>query len=53
MTFDFNEDKSGQVWFSYNIPRYIERRHDVDGCDDVIAKIGKALGNGAKAATMP
>ena len=47
------EDKSGQVWFSYNNPRYIKRRHDVDGCDDVIAKIGKALGNFAKAATMP
>jgi uncharacterized protein (DUF302 family) len=47
------EDKSGQVWFSYNNPKYIKHRHNVNGCDDVIGKIGKALGNFAKAATMP
>lgn len=47
------EDGTGQVWFSYNNPTYLKDRHSIKGCDEVIGKIGKALGNFAKMATMP
>lgn len=45
------KDKGGQVWLSYNDPKYLRNRHDLGKCDAVIAKIEKALGNFAKAAT--
>ena len=46
------EDSDGQVWISYNDPRYLERRHEITGCEEVIAKIEKALsGITAAAAT--
>ncbi|MDX1296421.1 MAG: DUF302 domain-containing protein [Sulfurimonadaceae bacterium] len=45
------EDEKGSVWLSYNDPRYIEKRHDVSGCEAVIAKIEKALAGITKAAT--
>jgi len=44
------EDKNGQVWVSYNDPRYLETRHDIKGCETVISKIGKALAGISKAA---
>ena len=47
------EDKSGQVWLSYNNPGYLESRHQVKGCDKVLSKVTKALGNFAKGATKP
>lgn len=47
------QDAQGQVWLSYNDPNYLAQRHDIAGCDDVIKKVEKALGNFAKAATMP
>lgn len=47
------QDETGQAWFSYNRPAYLQNRHRVEGCDDVIAKVSKALGNFAKAATRP
>lgn len=47
------EDEAGKVWLSYNNPAYLAKRHGIEGCDKVIAKIEKALGNFAKAATMP
>ena len=47
------EDEAGQVWLSYNDPKYLARRHSITGCAEVIQKIGAALGNFAKAATMP
>jgi len=37
------EDEEGQVWFAYNDPAYIENRHDIDGCDEVLQKVSKAL----------
>jgi uncharacterized protein (DUF302 family) len=45
------EDEEGQVLFSYNDPRYIENRHQIKGCNKVLAKISKALSNFANAAT--
>ena len=45
------EDNKGSVWFSYNDPAYIAKRHDIKECEDVIAKISNALANFSHAAT--
>lgn len=45
------EDKDGLVWFAYNDPKYIAKRHKITGCDDVVNKISKALANFSEAAT--
>jgi uncharacterized protein (DUF302 family) len=46
------EDGDAQVWISYNDPRYLEQRHHISGCEEVISKIEKALsGITAAAAT--
>ena len=46
------EDGDAQVWISYNDPRYLEQRHEISGCEEVISKIEKALsGITAAAAT--
>ena len=44
--------KDGQfrVWISYNDPRYLEKRHQISDCEEVIAKIEKALAGITKAA---
>jgi len=47
------EDADGQVWLSYNTPMYLKKRHEITGCDKVLANIEKALGNFARKATMP
>jgi len=47
------EDETGQVWFSYNDPKYLAMRHEISACTEVINKIETALGNFAKAATIP
>ncbi len=46
------EDGSGQVWLSYNSPDYVAERHNTQGCDKVLKKVGNALRNFSKAATM-
>jgi uncharacterized protein (DUF302 family) len=45
------QDEAGQVWFSYNDPGYLALRHDTQGCDEVLKKVGMALGNFAKKAS--
>ena len=47
------QDANGQVWLSYNDPRYLERRHGLSECVEVIKKVEKALSNFANAATRP
>ena len=47
------EDDAGQVWVSYNDPAYLAGRHDLKGCDEVLAKVTKALANFANAAAQP
>ena len=47
------QDKAGQVWLSYNDPKYLASRHSIKECGEVIKKIQKALGNFARMATMP
>ncbi len=37
------KDDKGEVWISYNDPEYLKNRHQLSGCDQVVAKIGKAL----------
>jgi uncharacterized protein (DUF302 family) len=39
------EDANGQVWFSYNDPKFLALRHDTQGCDAVLNKVATALGN--------
>ena len=47
------QDAQGQVWLSYNDPHYLVERHGIEGCTEVVKKISGALGNFARAATMP
>ena len=47
------KDENGQVWLSYNAPKYLAKRHDLNECMEVIEKVEKALSNFSKAATMP
>jgi len=47
------EDEAGQVWLSYNDPKYLAKRHGIKKCVEVIKKIETTLSNFAKAATMP
>ena len=46
------EDDNAKVWISYNDPRYLEKRHNIVGCDEVISKIEKALAGIAKSASV-
>ena len=47
------EDEAGQVWLSYNDPKYLAKRHRIEDCGEVLTKIEQALGNFAQAATQP
>jgi uncharacterized protein (DUF302 family) len=45
------EDAEAKVWISYNNPRYLEKRHNIAGCEAFISKIEKALAGIAKSAS--
>ncbi len=45
------KDSEGKVWISYNNPRYLEKRHNISNCEEVISKIDKALAGISKAAS--
>ena len=45
------EDDKAKVWISYNDPRYLEKRHNISGCEEVILKIEKALAGITKSAS--
>jgi len=45
------KDSEDNVWISYNDPGYLEKRHNISNCEEVIAKIEKALADIAKAAS--
>ena len=45
------KDGEGKVWISYNDPRYLEKRHTISNCEEVISKIEKALAGITKAAS--
>lgn len=44
------KDGEGDTWISYNDPRYLEKRHNISNCEDVLSKIEKALAGIIKAA---
>jgi len=44
------EDENARVWISYNDPRYLVKRHNISGCEEVIIKIEKALAGITKSA---
>lgn len=46
-----SEDENGDVWLSYNDPAYLVKRHNVAGCEKIIAKVSGALAKFAAAAT--
>lgn len=46
------QDESGQVWYTYNDPMYLLKRHSLNNCTKVIEKITNALANFAKKATQ-
>lgn len=46
------EDTEGQVWYSYNDPQYLAKRHNISTCEKPLGKISNALANFAKAATV-
>jgi uncharacterized protein (DUF302 family) len=47
------EDEAGQVWLTYNDPRYLAHRHGMEGCGETIRIIVEALSNFVKAAATP
>ncbi len=44
------KDGEGAVFVSYNDPTYIQMRHNISGCEEVLAKIEKALSSFTKTA---
>jgi len=45
LKFLINTDGNGQVWISYNAPQYLLERHNIKGCDAIVAKMTGALAN--------
>jgi uncharacterized protein (DUF302 family) len=45
------QDGTGTTWLSYNDPKYLEKRHQITGCEPVLGKLSQAPGNFAAAAT--
>ena len=45
------KDSEDKVWISYNNPGYLEKRHNISNCEEVISKIEKALAGITKAAS--
>ena len=45
------QDKTDKVWLSYNTPDYLKKRHNIEGCDEVLGKVSNVLGALSKAAT--
>ena len=44
------QDADNAVWISYNDPNYLKKRHTIQGCDQVLAKVTGALSNMTAAA---
>ncbi|MDZ7807478.1 MAG: DUF302 domain-containing protein [Gracilimonas sp.] len=42
------KDSEGTTWISYNNPKYLNKRHDISNCEEIISKIEKALAGIAK-----
>ena len=46
------EDGDGQTWLGYNDPAFLAERHKLEGCDQPLEKMSKAVAGFAKAATQ-
>jgi uncharacterized protein (DUF302 family) len=44
------KDEEGKVWITYNAPGYLQQRHNISGCEELLKKLEAALGGMAKAA---
>ena len=48
------KDENDKVWISHNDLRFMQKRHDIQGCEKVIAKVSGILnGITTAAATKP
>ncbi len=47
------KSKDGQVWYTYNDPGYLAKRHQVSNCKEVLKEISGSLGRLAHTATTP
>lgn len=45
------QDADGQTHLGWNDPAWLQARHGIEGCDEVLQKVSAALANFAKAAT--
>ncbi len=45
-----SEDEKGQVWISYNAPRYLDKRHGLSACEKIITKVSGVLNGIARSA---
>ncbi len=45
------KDENGQVWLAYNDPVYMAQRHNIQGCENSVQKVTKALAKFVRAAT--
>jgi len=45
------QDEKGQVWYTYNDPAYLAKRHGINDRDEVLMKMSKALAAFSAAAT--
>jgi uncharacterized protein (DUF302 family) len=45
------KDEAGTVWLSYNDPAYLASRHNIQGCEETLAKVSGALAKFAKVAS--
>lgn len=45
------QDEAGKTHLGWNDPLYLQARHAIEGCDEVLKKVSGALANFAKAAT--
>jgi uncharacterized protein (DUF302 family) len=44
------EDKNAKVWITYNDPKYLQKRHNITTCEEVILRIEKVLASIANSA---
>lgn len=45
------EDADGQTYLAWNNPMHLKSRHGMEGCDEIIDRVGGALSGFAQAAT--
>jgi uncharacterized protein (DUF302 family) len=47
------KSQDGQVWYTYNDPSYLAKRHHLSKCKDVLKEVSGSLGRLAHTATAP